>query len=154
MDFIACWKWSPPSLPVRSWNWQFHVLWEMELELPDAEYSGTARRWILSHLFQQKLADKVPLSDEPFTLEAYKAYSSALKILALSGKRIVLVVYLATAAEATWSLNHTCIIDENHCSRNITHEICFCRSPEECPPYGSGVSQSSREGDQKATVEW
>jgi len=69
------------------------VLWEMELELPDAEYC-----LIYSN---KKLADKVPLSDEPFTLEAYKAYSSTLKILALSGKRIVLVEYLATAAEAT-----------------------------------------------------
>jgi len=42
------------------------VLREMELELPDGEYC-----LVYSN---KKLADKVPLSDEPFTLEAYKAF--------------------------------------------------------------------------------
>jgi len=43
---------------------------------------------------------------------------------------------------------HPCIINENHRSRNLTHKICFCRSLEECPPYGGagptqGIAYSS-----------
>ena len=44
----------------------FQTLHELKLELPDSEYC-----LLYSN---KKLADKVPLTDEPFTLEAYKAF--------------------------------------------------------------------------------